>query len=149
MTVTMAERFTMDVAAERAIAGLRLVGAATIVGASGWIAVTRPGLVVAGVAAFGLLIAVFWVVSWKRADKRLRDSQRWFLELGDDELVLSEGERVVRAPWPSVRSVEVDEERLVIVVTRAGGEPVVIEPRYRGVSIEALASAVRAHVGTK
>lgn len=145
----MLTRFTLDVASERATARLRLLGAVAVVGGCGWIAVTRPGVVVGIVAAFGLLVAAFWVVSWRRSEKRLRDAPRWYLELGADELVLSEGERVVHVPWPSVRGVEIDEERLVVVVTRTGADPVVIEPRYPGVAIEALAAAVRAHLGSE
>ena len=143
----MTQRFTLDVAAERSTSQLRLVGAVAILGATGWIVVTHPGPIVWLVVVFAWLVALFWVVSWRRAQKRAAAAPLWYLELGTDELVLAEGERVVRLPWRDVRSVEVDDERLVVVVTQAAEPPLVIEPRYPGVSIEALAAAVRAHVG--
>jgi hypothetical protein len=137
----------LDVRGERADARLRLAGA--VVCGLGALAIASLGptlvgwvvVVVAGLASAG------WTTSYARARRRTSEPRRYTLTLTRDALTLHEAGSETTLPWDTVRAVDVDEDRLVVRVHRASGDvPLVIEPRYEGVSVYALADLVAARV---
>jgi hypothetical protein len=134
-------RFELDVRGERETAALRLGAALLVVLASLWLlALPYPRLRLFSVAGFAF--AALWLVRAARSRARTRLHAEHYLELGPDALRLCESDLVQVVPWPDVLSVEVDEDRLTVRVTRSGGPPLELEPRYRGLGVHALGRAV-------
>ncbi|HJL20357.1 MAG TPA: hypothetical protein RMH99_32115 [Sandaracinaceae bacterium LLY-WYZ-13_1] len=134
---------SLDPAAEREAATLRLVGG--VVCALGAVALAGldPPPIGWVVAALGLVGAVFWFRRWARARRVVHDAAHHRLALDPDGLRLVEGDREQAAPWDTVVDVEADEDRLVVRVTRERGDAVLIEPRYGGLGMHDLERAVR------
>ena len=133
----------LDVRAERDVARLRLAGA--IVCALGAAAIASLGPTWIGwvVVVLASLASVGWTVAFVRARRRRGVSTTYSLALRTNTLELSEAGRVVSVPWVEVRAAEVDEDRLVVLVHRHGTEaPLVLEPRYEGLSVYALCDLV-------
>jgi hypothetical protein len=137
------KRFEMDAAAERSTGRLRLGAAIVTLAAVFWLATSDPGMVGWAMAVLGTLVSAGWLESYRRSRRRAAQAARHYLEIADDGLTLAEGEREHHIAWTEMRAVEVDEERLAISVFRAVGAPLTIHPRYRGISLEELAAAIR------
>lgn len=128
---------------ERPVAYLRLGAALVTTLGSVWLLVVLPHRW--WLALIGLAASAFWV---RRAFAvlRLPRSARTELDLGEVALTIrlpsrdGVSERIV--PWAHVRSVEVDEDFLVVRVAVSEGEPLVLEPVFPGVSVYALRDAV-------
>ncbi len=56
---------------------------------------------------------------------------------------MGEGRSVTWIPWCEVCDIDVDEERLDIVLTRSSGERLRLEPRYPGIAIHDLMHTLR------
>jgi hypothetical protein len=134
----------MDVRNERAIAWLRIAGAVVVAGGVIWLLSLGPGLIGITLSVLGGLAALGWLLVGLRGRKRAAEQAgAYYLEVSDEGFVLADGPRVERVSWGDVRSVAVDEDRLVVRVERTGEKPgVVVEPRYRGQSVYALAEAL-------
>ncbi len=91
----------------------------------------------------GTLVSAGWVVAYRRSRTRAAQAARHFLEISEAGLTLAEGEEEHHIAWTEMETVEVDEERLVVSVARKEAAPLTIQPRYRGVSLEELAAAIR------
>jgi hypothetical protein len=89
----------------------------------------------------GIFFALVWAVMIAKARRRAREGVS--LRLTSEGLVYDDGGRRTEIGWPDVRSVEVDEERLVVRIERADGDPEQLEPMFRGVGVYELADAVR------
>lgn len=133
----------LDRESERAVRALRLTAAVVVLGGAVWLALVAgdPKLWVCSGAAF--VASAVWLVMGLRAGRRIRDAERHRLDLDPHALRLLEGGVERRVPWGDVRHIEVDEERLVVRISIADGEPVVLEPRYGGLGVHDLEAAVR------
>lgn len=128
---------TRDVATARRVAiAVVVIGAALVAGlARTWWAY---------LLAVGSLVAVrFWarrVVDARTEDRALSGTS---LELGPDAITIPRHDSSTeRLPWNELDRVEVDHEKLVVVLrTRAGAE-VVIEPTFGGLGLEGLARRI-------
>lgn len=136
-------RFEMDAVAELSSGKLRLFAAALVVIAIGWMLTAGPGALGYALAFIGGLVSIGWVFAYRRAVARSRMGLSYFLDLAPDALLLAEGEVRHHIDWAEVTDVEIDEEKLVVSVSRRGAPPLRIQPRYRGVSLEELGEAVR------
>jgi len=141
--------FKLDRRAESAVGALRFVAAGVVALSTFCLAVQGPGLVMWVIIVLAWLATAFWLVAGSRARRRVREPGRWFLALRQDALELAEGERTTRVAWGEIKNVEVDEDRLVIVVERQSGPPVVIEPRYESVTIHELRNAIAGAVAAQ
>ncbi len=135
----------LDRDAERSVALLRLVAAVVVAGAAIWLALLRPAGAV-WICILGSLVAsLAWLGMAAAARRRLRRAQDHRLVLDPEGLALVDGDRERRAPWEAVEAVEVDEDRLVVVVRVRGEDaPIVVEPRYGGLGVLDLDAAIRA-----
>ena len=134
-------RFPLDARSERQTASLRVVAALLALLAGGWLlALPYPLLYLFALAS--LAFAVIFLGSAARMRTRSLRAQDHYLDLGPDALRVREGDRVQIVPWGEVRSVRVDEDRLVVWVDRGTGPSPELEPRYRGLSLHGLGAAV-------
>ena len=137
----------MDVRAERDVARLRLAGAVTCGLGGASIAVLQPTRIGYAAAVMAALAALGWTISFVRARRRRAVPTAYTLTLRDAGLELCEGTRTANVAWEDVRAVEVDEDRLVVLVHRRdGAAPLVLEPRYEGTSVYTLCELVAQRV---
>lgn len=137
--------FRMDSEAEKAIGLLRfLAGGVACTGAVAmvWSSPSALGYFVAGVCA---LIGLALIRAATRARRRVDKGDAYFLRLTDKTLEVSEDTKRTTIPWEEISSIEVDQDRLVIVVAQTNGERLSLEPRYPNISIDDLAHAIAEH----
>ena len=118
-------------------ARLRMAGAVLSCLGAGTYALVSPGpfSIALSLAVFGATMA--W---WRRITASAeRASHVVLLALAPSGLTLAPAPEIA---WSEVSRVEVDEDRLVVLVHRTGGEPLVIEPVYDGISVYDLAALV-------
>jgi hypothetical protein len=133
--------------AERADARLRLAGAVVCGVGALVIASLGPTLVGWIVVIIAAVAALGWTASWNAARRRTAEPRRYTLTLARASLTLDEAGRETTLAWHEVRAVDVDEDRLVVRVHRRTGDaPLLIEPRYEGLSVYALADALAARL---
>lgn len=143
-------RFEVDPHDERVVARVRAVAGLVTATASVLVLLGDLPVPVFLVGVLGLFVSVVWLrkaVVWlrnaRRTAHRAPQANLHFLEVYEDGLLLSEGEHRVAVLWTQVEQVEVDEERLDVVVTRRDAPPLRIEPRYAGVEIHQLVRTLR------
>lgn len=129
---------------ERELRVFRTV-AASVVGSVALVVIAlSPGFRGWACGGVSLLFAIGWAMAARHARRRIDAPEEWGVDLEPTHLGLREGPgRHRTVPWPEIRSVEVDEERLVVQVSRGRGVPPLrIEPRFGGLGAYELADAV-------
>jgi hypothetical protein len=116
-------------------ARLRMVGAVVCSLGAGLYALSRPGPF--SIVVSLTVIAASWTWSRRAMSAAARAPLEVLLDLAPTGFTLAPAAQV---PWSAVTGVEVDEDRLVVLVHRMGGDPVVIEPVYDGISVYDLAA---------
>jgi hypothetical protein len=138
-------RFQVDPREERSFARIRLASA--LLGALGSAALLLGRLPVGVfmIGVLGLLVSLAWLRQARKAKVRAAQAGDHHLVVYKRGLLLAEGDTQTWLAWSDVRAVEVDEERLDIVLERSGGTvpPLRIEPRYPGVEIHELMRTLR------
>lgn len=118
-------------------ARLRMLAAILCSLGAGLYALTRPGAfsIVLSVTVIG--VGFMWM---RRANQTAaRATVEALLVLAPTGLTLTPNDEIA---WSAVTAVEVDEDRLVVLVHRSTGDPLVLEPVYDGISVYDLAARV-------
>jgi hypothetical protein len=137
-------RFEAERAAELSLARLRMTCAALAAVSSIAVLLGKVPVAVFLVGALGLALSLAWLVQARRSAQRARDPQANYLAVHAKGLLWSEPPRPpIWVAWSEVSGLEVDEERLDIVVSRKAAAPLHIEPRYPGVEIHELVRTLR------
>lgn len=134
--------FEHDRRGEGSVTLLRAVGAVLTAVCVVWLGFVLRNWVGLLMGLLGTLFVLVWAAMIAKARKRARASSV-SLRLTPEALVYDDGDLHTEIRWPDVRSVEVDEERLVVRIERAEGEPQHVEPMFRGIGVYDLADAVR------
>jgi hypothetical protein len=136
-------RFDVAPGDQRTLALVR--GGAALLAALGSVALLLADvpLPVFMAALLGLLMALVWLGQARRALRVSRTAGAHYLGVYRDGFVLAEGERVTRVPFGRVDGLDIDEERLDIVVKLSTGETLRLEPRYPGVAIHDLVRSLQ------
>lgn len=140
-------RLEVDARSERQIALMRGGLGVLLLVCAAWL-FNLPERMPQLVGLFGLVFAVLWLmrgVRALRASARANPAQADFLELDRNGLLLRENGRERRFAWQDVTGVGVDHDRLTIVLTLRSGAEHHIEPRYRGVPLDALRALLEGH----
>lgn len=137
-------RFELDVQAVRAVGRLRLFGAALVFAMGFALVVNGAGAIGWVIVVTSWLIGLGWVAAFAISRRRAREAEAHYLELDSSGLTMARGAAPVRLAWSEVDGVEIDEDRLVVWVSRREGERLRIDPVWRGVSLEQLEDALRA-----
>lgn len=123
--------------ADRDEAQLRVVAAVVCSLGAGLYALSRPGPFAIVVSVTVIAAGVAWA---KRANRTAaRASVETLLVLAPSGLTLAPASEV---GWSSLTGVEVDEDRLVVLIHRSEGDAIVLEPVYDGLSVYDLAGLV-------
>jgi len=122
---------------DRDEASLRIVAAVVCALGAGLYALSHPGV-------FSIIVSVTVIaagVAWGRRANRsaARATLETLLVLAPTGVTIESAPEIA---WPDVTGVEVDEDRLVVLVHRSTGDAVVIEPVFDGISVYDLAAMV-------
>lgn len=135
-------RLGLDVRAERSVARLRLVGAVVALSMATVLAIGGAGSVGWTLIGLSWLIGLAWVGAYFAAKRKARSADAWFVEARARELVVALGREPTRLRWRDVQGVDVDEDRLDVVVRHAGGE-LRVPSVWQGVGPHALAERLQ------
>ncbi|MDB4991268.1 MAG: hypothetical protein JWN04_6446 [Myxococcaceae bacterium] len=131
-------RFEVSSSDQRALAYLRGICAVlALVGALSMLLGKLP-VALFMVALLALLLSVAWLAQARRLVRAARDEKRPALVAHTHGLLIEDAARNDWLPWTDVARIEVDEERLDIVVTKRDAQTLRIEPRYEGVDLYEL-----------
>lgn len=138
MSALERRRLAYAVSAEREIAWFRFASALLVAPAAVAVLVLARPIGAKVIAAVGLAASVGWVVAFFRARARIREAHERHLDIGPEGLRIVLGAEPVEVRWSEVESVDVDEERLLLVVKLAGGGALELPPVWEGVGLEEL-----------
>ena len=133
-------RFELDVGAQRGVARLRAGAALLALFASAWL-FRLPELVPRLFALAGVAFGGLWLARIARAPAR--SPQAHFLEIGPRALTLAQGGPPQLVSWPDVESVAIDQDRLLVVISRRNAPALELSPDYRGVTLDGLAQRIQ------
>ncbi|MET0341060.1 MAG: hypothetical protein ABW252_08655 [Polyangiales bacterium] len=122
----------------RALARVRMVSALVAFGGAVAMLLGELPVPVFLLALLGLVLSLAWLGQARRASRAARSAHRDALTVHARGLWLEEAARNVWCSWDDVTEIEVDEERLDVLVRLRAGPPLRIEPRYPGVEIHEL-----------
>jgi len=137
------ERFEIDPGDERAVARLRLLAAGLAALSAIAMLLSSLPFVMLLLAVLALLVALGWFSRAKSLAARAKNPEEHFLALHTRGFISAEGQKRMWVSWTEVTHIEVDEERLEIVVTREAEEPVRLEPRFPDLEIHELVRRLR------
>jgi hypothetical protein len=103
-----------------------------------WLAWIADSWLLHSLAAAGLIFATLWVVLARRSMKQLADAELHYLDIGDLTLQVRTGAQLQTLAWSDVEAVEIDEDRLVVLLRVRGAKPLAIEPMYGGLTLTEL-----------
>jgi hypothetical protein len=131
-------RLMLDTQGERTLARIRVAAAVLALISGVWLAWVEGGTWLRLTALASVAFALRWLSLQSTARATLADPQAHYLEIGADQLVIAAGAERRVIERDSVQAVELDDDRLVVVLRLSGGEELAIEPRYGDLSLREL-----------
>jgi hypothetical protein len=135
-------RLAFDGAGQRTQADLRIGAACIAVLAGIWLAWVEGRWWLRLTALASVLFGMRWL-SVVRAARAARSDDADYLEITSDELVLATGAEIRRQPLDGIRAVELDHDRLTVMLRLASGEELAIEPNYGGLGLRELGETIQ------
>jgi len=138
------ERFETRREAELSFSRLRLTSAVVAAGASLAVLLARVPVAVFLVGALGLAVSLAWTIQALRSAQRAKNPGATYLAVHTRGLEWADAPKApIWVAWDAVSGLEVDEERLDVLVSFKAASPLHIEPRYPGVEIHELVRRMR------
>ncbi|MDB4973212.1 MAG: hypothetical protein JWN48_1553 [Myxococcaceae bacterium] len=128
-------RFEVSSSDQRGLAYLRGICALLALVGAGLMLLGKLPVPLFMVALLAVLLSVAWLAQARRLSRAARDPKRPALIAHAGGLALEEAGRNDWLSWSDVVRIEVDEERLDIVITKRDAATLRIEPRYQGVDL--------------
>jgi hypothetical protein len=137
-------RLTLDLDAERAQARLRFGAALIALAGATWLSLVDGRIWPRIAAVLSALLAVRMVQGYRAAQGALANAAGHYLEITADQLVIAAGDTQQRIARDELAAIELDHDRLVVVLRCHDGSEIAIEPRYGGLTFEALGQTLQA-----
>ena len=136
-------RLGLDREGERDQGRMRLCAAIVALLAGAWLAWVADAwwLRLTGLAS--VLFSARFAQKARAARAAEQDAGAHYLEITADHVTLAEGATQRTVPREHVQAVELDEDRLIVVLRLHGGEELPIEPRYGGLPPRELGETLR------
>jgi hypothetical protein len=140
-TLSAPLRLMLDVETEESNAHLRL-GAAALAVLGGawllWVERTEPNWVLILVALASIVFALRWLTAYRKQRVVTATAAAHYLEITAERVILAEGSHQRSISCERIRAIELDEDRLAVVLRLYTGDTVVIEPVYGGLGLREL-----------
>lgn len=142
------QRLALDVREVRDRTRLRVLASLPALLGGAWLAWVGDGWLLRTLAAAGLVFATIWLVLARRSGAQLAHAEEHYLDIGTDALQVRAGSQARTLAWSDVEAVEIDEDRLVVLLRVRGVRPLAVEPMYGGLTLAELAATLqRARAG--
>jgi len=139
-------RLSLDVGFEQATAQLRLA-AAVLAGVAGiWLAWVEQSMWLRITALASAAFAARWIAGFRKTQRTARAAAAHFLEITTQRVTLAAGTHQRSVPFDRVQRIELDEDRLTVVMRMTDGEELVIEPVYGGLGLRELGETLQRYL---
>jgi hypothetical protein len=135
-------RLMLDTQSERIHAHLRVAAALVALSAGAWLAWVEGRLWLRLTALASVAFALRWLTVQRAVRATLANPEAHYLEIIPGQVVIATGASQRTVSSESVQAVELDDDRLVVVLRLRSGEAVTIEPRYGDLDLRELGQAL-------
>jgi predicted RNA-binding protein len=132
----------LDIAHEQTDARLRLSAAAIAGGAALWLAWVETSLWLRAAALVSLLFAVRFIASYRKVRRLAPNASAHYLEITTERVTLADGAGQRSIPFEQVTRIELDEDKIAVVLRAGEAEALSVEPVYGGLSLRDLAETL-------
>jgi hypothetical protein len=141
-------RLMLDVEAEHAGARLRLVAAVIALLAGAWLAWVAAGSSawLGVVALASVAFALRWMVGYRKVKRMTSGAATHYLEITSERVTLATGVEHRTIPRESIARIELDDDRLVLVLVLSTGEELAIEPIYGELGLRELGETLQRYL---
>jgi hypothetical protein len=141
----------LDIAHEQTDARLRLSAAAVAGGAALWLAWVETSVWLRVAALVSLLFAVRFITSYRKVRRLAPNASAHYLEITTERVTLAHGTEQRSIPFERVTRIELDEDKIAVVLRAGDAEELSVEPVYGGLGLRELADTLhryhQAHSG--
>lgn len=142
-------RLTLDREEIQVPARVRLVAAVLTAAAAIWLAWVERAIGFRLLALAGGLFAARWLLVYRRSARTVSSPDAHYLEITMERVTLASGDQHVGVALERVERIELDEDRLVVVLRLGGGEELPIEPVYGGLGLRDLAETLERYLSAR
>jgi hypothetical protein len=138
----------LDVESEQSSARLRLGAAAIALLAGAWLAWVAAGSSawLGVVALASVAFALRWVFGYRKVKRMTSRAAAHYLEITSERVTLATGVEHRSIPRESISRIELDDDRLVVVLRLTTGEELAIEPIYGGLGLRDLGETLQRYL---
>jgi hypothetical protein len=142
-------RLTLDRDEIRVTARMRLVAAVVTGVAAIWLAWVERSIGFRLLGLTGGLFAARWLLVYRNAARTVSSADAHYLEITTERLTVASGAQQRAIPLEHVERIELDEDRLVVVLRLGSGEELPIEPVYGGLGLRDLAETLERYLSAR
>jgi hypothetical protein len=141
----------LDIAHEQTDARLRLSAAVVAAGAAAWLAWVETSVWLRVTALVSLLFAARFIASYRKVKRVSKTASSHYLEITTERVTLAHGAEQQSIPFERVTRIELDEDKIAVVLRAGDAEELSVEPLYGGLGLRELADTLhryrQAHAG--
>jgi hypothetical protein len=130
-------------------ARVRLVAAVITAAAAIWLAWVERSIWLRLVAAAGGVFAARWLLVYRRSANAVSPTDAHYLEITMERVTVASGAQQRAIPMAQVERIELDDDRLVVVLRLGNGEELPIEPVYGGLGLRDLAETLERYLSAR
>jgi hypothetical protein len=139
----------LDVELEQSNAQLRLVAAVLAAAAGIWLVWVEHSVWLRLTALASVAFAVHWTLGFRKTSRVTQAAARHFLEISTQRLTLASGASERTIAFERVQRIELDEDRLAVVLRMDSGEELAIEPMYGGLDLRGLGETLQRYLDSQ
>ena len=132
----------LDIAHEQTDARLRLSAAAIAAGAALWLAWVETSVWLRVAALVSLLFAARFIASYRKVRRLAPAASAHYLEITMDRVTLADGAGERSVPFERITRIELDEDKIAVVLRAGETEELSVEPLYGGLGLRELAGTL-------
>lgn len=144
-------RLMLDIAHEQTDARVRLSAAVIAAGAGLWLAWVETSVWLRIAALVSLAFAARFIASYRKVKRLAPTASAHYLEITTERVTLADGAGERSMPFERITRIELDEDRIAVVLRAGEAEELSVEPVYGGLGLRELAETLqryqRAHSG--
>lgn len=136
-------RLMLDIEHERTDARVRLSAAVLAAFAALWLAWVETSVWLRVFALVSLLFAARFIASYQKVRRVARAASAHYLEITTEGVTLADGAGERSVPFERVTRIELDEDKIAVVLRAGETEELSVEPVYGGLGLRELAETMQ------